>query len=334
PDGALVDGDPRAGLFRLGAPHVRRRDGALAARADDGHLDGDRRADGDQGLLLVSDALGRAHPFRDADAVRTRLRLDVRDRRALRDLSRGRPDRHPHLAHLLRGRSHLLRTLRRLAVHDLRRDLLLVPEDDWPDVQRGARQTALLADVHRLQPDLLPDALPRDPGHAAPRRRLRAAFCRPEPVHLDRVLRARRLDGGLPLQNDHELALWSEGARQPVALDDARVAGELAAADLQLRRDPAGGRHPVRVRRAGRAARGLQRRPRPGRGGGARVSGEERHVLVIANETVAGRSLIEAIERRRKDGPVRVTVVTPVNQPREGYVVYEDTRRARGCAPA
>jgi phosphopantetheine adenylyltransferase len=54
----------------------------------------------------------------------------------------------------------------------------------------------------------------------------------------------------------------------------------------------------------------------------------ERHVLVVANETVAGRSLIEAIERRRKDGPVRVTVVTPVNQPREGYVVYEDTRRA------
>jgi phosphopantetheine adenylyltransferase len=54
----------------------------------------------------------------------------------------------------------------------------------------------------------------------------------------------------------------------------------------------------------------------------------ERHVLVIANETVAGRSLIEAIERRRKNGPVRVTVITPVNQPREGYVVYEDTRRA------
>jgi len=55
---------------------------------------------------------------------------------------------------------------------------------------------------------------------------------------------------------------------------------------------------------------------------------DERHVLVIANETVAGRSLIEAIERRRKDGAVRVTVITPVNQPREGYVVYEDTRRA------
>ena len=58
------------------------------------------------------------------------------------------------------------------------------------------------------------------------------------------------------------------------------------------------------------------------------MAGPERHVLVVANETVAGRSLIEAIERRRKDGPVRVTVITPVNQPREGYVVYEDTRRA------
>ena len=54
----------------------------------------------------------------------------------------------------------------------------------------------------------------------------------------------------------------------------------------------------------------------------------ERHVLVVANETVAGRSLIEAVERRREEGPVRVTVITPVNQPREGYVVYEDTRRA------
>jgi hypothetical protein len=52
-----------------------------------------------------------------------------------------------------------------------------------------------------------------------------------------------------------------------------------------------------------------------------------RHVLVIANETVAGRSLIEALEKRRgKD--LLVTVIAPVNQPREGYVVYEDTRRA------
>ena len=52
-----------------------------------------------------------------------------------------------------------------------------------------------------------------------------------------------------------------------------------------------------------------------------------KHVLVIANETVAGQSLIEALEQRKSD-ELLVTVVCPVNQPREGYVVYEDTRRA------
>jgi len=50
---------------------------------------------------------------------------------------------------------------------------------------------------------------------------------------------------------------------------------------------------------------------------------EERHVLVIANETVAGKSLIDALKRRSEQGPLRVTVITPVNQPREGYVVYD-----------
>jgi len=52
-----------------------------------------------------------------------------------------------------------------------------------------------------------------------------------------------------------------------------------------------------------------------------------RHVLVIANETVAGQSLIDALRRRKGEGLI-VTVIAPVNQPREGYVVYEDTRRA------
>jgi hypothetical protein len=51
------------------------------------------------------------------------------------------------------------------------------------------------------------------------------------------------------------------------------------------------------------------------------------HVLVVANETVTGRGLIQAIERRR-NGELRVTVICPVNQPEQGYVVYQDTRRA------
>jgi hypothetical protein len=49
------------------------------------------------------------------------------------------------------------------------------------------------------------------------------------------------------------------------------------------------------------------------------------HVLVIANETVAGSHLIEVLEEQKPD---LVTVICPVSQPQEGYVVYEDTRRA------
>ncbi len=53
-----------------------------------------------------------------------------------------------------------------------------------------------------------------------------------------------------------------------------------------------------------------------------------RHVLVIANETVVSPALVELLEKKAASGPVRVTVVAPVNQPRQGYVVYYDTRRA------
>jgi hypothetical protein len=52
------------------------------------------------------------------------------------------------------------------------------------------------------------------------------------------------------------------------------------------------------------------------------------HILVVANETVAGASLIEALKRRAADGVDLITVICPVSGPSEGYVVYEDTRRA------
>lgn len=51
------------------------------------------------------------------------------------------------------------------------------------------------------------------------------------------------------------------------------------------------------------------------------------HVLVIANETSASRTLHEAV-RGDAGEEGRVTVVAPVNEPNQGYVVYEDTRRA------
>jgi hypothetical protein len=49
---------------------------------------------------------------------------------------------------------------------------------------------------------------------------------------------------------------------------------------------------------------------------------------VVANETVAGKSLLEALRKRAAQGPIRVTVICPQNAPRAGYVVYEEERRS------
>ncbi len=51
-------------------------------------------------------------------------------------------------------------------------------------------------------------------------------------------------------------------------------------------------------------------------------------VLVVANETLVGAELVDALRARAERGPIRVSVVAPVTQPREGYVVYRDSRRA------
>jgi hypothetical protein len=58
------------------------------------------------------------------------------------------------------------------------------------------------------------------------------------------------------------------------------------------------------------------------------MSDDHTTVLVVANETLAGRELIGAVERRAKQSPIRALVVAPVNDPVAGYVVYEGTRRA------
>jgi hypothetical protein len=58
------------------------------------------------------------------------------------------------------------------------------------------------------------------------------------------------------------------------------------------------------------------------------VSDTATTVLVVANETLVGPELVEALKRRAAGGAIRVVVVAPVTQPREGYVVYRDSRRA------
>lgn len=54
----------------------------------------------------------------------------------------------------------------------------------------------------------------------------------------------------------------------------------------------------------------------------------ERKILVVANETLAGDELLDAVRERAGDRAGLVVVIAPVNAPREGYVVYESTRRA------
>ncbi len=53
-----------------------------------------------------------------------------------------------------------------------------------------------------------------------------------------------------------------------------------------------------------------------------------RTLLVVANETLTGDELIDAVRRHAEAGDVLVRVIAPVSVPREGYVVYENTRRA------
>src|SRR2546428_8368799 len=52
------------------------------------------------------------------------------------------------------------------------------------------------------------------------------------------------------------------------------------------------------------------------------------HVLVVANETVGGKKLLEAVGRRAARGPIRCTVVCPQNRPRKGYVIYDESVRS------
>jgi hypothetical protein len=59
------------------------------------------------------------------------------------------------------------------------------------------------------------------------------------------------------------------------------------------------------------------------------LTGRARKLLVVANETLTGDELLDAVRARvGADRDTIVVVIAPVNAPREGYVVYENTRRA------
>jgi len=55
-----------------------------------------------------------------------------------------------------------------------------------------------------------------------------------------------------------------------------------------------------------------------------------KQILVVANETVVGSALIEAVQRHRDGIEIAVHVICPQSTPKHGYVVYDDT--VRGAA--
>jgi hypothetical protein len=53
-----------------------------------------------------------------------------------------------------------------------------------------------------------------------------------------------------------------------------------------------------------------------------------RKLLVVANETLTGDELLDAVRGQVEGTDTLVYVIAPVNEPSSGYVVYDDTRRA------
>jgi hypothetical protein len=47
-------------------------------------------------------------------------------------------------------------------------------------------------------------------------------------------------------------------------------------------------------------------------------------VLVVANETLGGRPLLERIKEKAADGDIRVVVCVPRTNPRQGNIIYDD----------
>ena len=57
------------------------------------------------------------------------------------------------------------------------------------------------------------------------------------------------------------------------------------------------------------------------------TDGNATKILVVANETVVGKPLIDAVKARADKGPIDVHVICPQNMPRAGWVQYGEEAR-------
>src|ERR687893_1090148 len=51
------------------------------------------------------------------------------------------------------------------------------------------------------------------------------------------------------------------------------------------------------------------------------------HILVVANQTIAGAKLLNLVQERAKQPDTSFTLVVPMTRPRSGYVIYDDAVR-------
>ncbi|CAN5178543.1 hypothetical protein BH20ACT16_BH20ACT16_09970 [soil metagenome] len=52
-----------------------------------------------------------------------------------------------------------------------------------------------------------------------------------------------------------------------------------------------------------------------------------KHILVVANQTIGGASLLDLVRERAQVPDTSFTLVVPMTRPRSGYVIYEDAVR-------
>jgi hypothetical protein len=52
-----------------------------------------------------------------------------------------------------------------------------------------------------------------------------------------------------------------------------------------------------------------------------------KHILVVANQTIGGASLLDLVRERAQEPDTVFTLVVPMTRPRSGYVIYEDAVR-------
>ncbi len=58
------------------------------------------------------------------------------------------------------------------------------------------------------------------------------------------------------------------------------------------------------------------------------MSDASKDILVVANETLVGATLVDAVKHHLSEDPdARFHVICPQNEPKHGYVIYEDTVR-------